>query len=62
MVQQLAIVKIDGKHFFVDERLKEYRQTMSPHSKITFDELGERTVKDVEQKKKLTQKIKRRLR
>ena len=62
MVTQLSIVKIDGKHYFVDERLKEYRETTNPHSKIAFDELEGRKVEDVEPIKTLKQKIKRRLR
>jgi hypothetical protein len=42
MVRQLPIVQIEGKEFFVDERLKEYRQTNDPHNRITFDQLGNR--------------------
>ena len=42
MVRQLPIVQIEGKEFFVDERLKEYRQTDNPHKRITFCQLGDR--------------------
>jgi len=62
MVQQLAIVKIDGKHYFKDERLQEYRETTNPHNKIAFEDVGERAVEEVEAKKALKQIIKKRLR
>ena len=62
MAQQLLIVKIDGKHYFKDDRLQEYRETTNPHNKIAFEDADERTIKEVEHKRTLTQKIKRRLR
>lgn len=58
MVNQLAKVKIDGKVYFQDDRLQEYRQVTNPHSRIRFDEIGERKVEPVETKKSLTNKSK----
>lgn len=58
MVNQLAKVKIDGKVYFQDDRLREYRQVTNPHSRIRFDEIGERKVEPVETKKSLTNKSK----
>ena len=62
MATQLAIVKIDGKHYFQDDRLQEYRQTTNPHERIRFDELGERKVDLVEEKKTLSKSHKRKIR
>ena len=58
MVNQLAKVKIDGKVYFQDDRLQEYRQVTNPHSRIRFDGIGERKVEPVETKKSLTNKSK----
>jgi hypothetical protein len=62
MATQLAIVKIDGKHYYQDDRLREYRLTTNPHERISFDELGERVVEEVEPRRELKQNFKRRLR
>ncbi len=62
MVNQLPIVKIDGKHYYQDERLREYRETTNPSNRIKFDDLGERKVEAVQSKKEMTQKFKRKLR
>ncbi len=62
MVRQLPIVKIDNKHYFVDDRLQEYRLTTNPHQRIRFDELGGRKPELMEDKKELHKKIKRRIR
>ena len=61
MVRQLPIVNIDGKHYFVDERLKEYRETINPHNRIKFEELGERKPVSVELKQNHKQGKKRRI-
>lgn len=42
MVRQLPIVLIEGKRYFLDERLQEYRRMENPHQRIAFHELGER--------------------
>ena len=42
MVRQLPIVKIENKEYFMDDHLKEYRQTDNPHNRIAFDQLGDR--------------------
>lgn len=62
MVNELPKVKIEGKVYYQDDRLQEYRQVTNPHSRIKFDEIGERKAEPVEVKKDLTQKHKRRLR
>ncbi len=62
MATQLAIVKIDGKHYYQDDRLREYRETSNPNSRISFDELGDREPELVQEKKELGKQIKRRLR
>lgn len=58
MTTQLAKVKIDGKVYFQDDRLREYRHVLNPHDKISFEEIGERKVEPVETKKSLTNKPK----
>ena len=42
MVRQLPMVLIEGKRYFLDERLQEYRRMENPHQRIAFHELGER--------------------
>ena len=59
MVRELPIVSIDGKKFYVDERLKEYRETTNPNSRIRFDELGDRKPVPVEMKPTLKQRKRR---
>lgn len=61
MVNQLAKVKIDGKVYYQDDRLQEYRQVTNPNSRIKFEDIRERKVEPVETRKDLT-KQKRRLR
>lgn len=61
MVNQLAIVKIDGKHYFVDQRLQEYRETTNPHNRIKFEDLGDRIPEEVQQKQSFKQGRKRRI-
>ncbi len=34
---RLPVVKMDGKSYFVDERLKQYRNTEDPHDFIEFE-------------------------
>lgn len=58
MVRQLSIVKIDGKHYFQDDRLQEYRETINPHNRIKFQDLGDRKQEPVDQKQ--TIKLKKR--
>ena len=58
MVRQLSIVKIDGKHYFQDDRLQEYRETRNPHNRIKFEDLGDRKPEPVDQKQ--TIKLKKR--
>ena len=62
MVRQLSIVKIDGKHYFQDDRLQEYRETSNPHNRIKFDDLGDRKPEPVDQKQTNKRMMKRRLR
>jgi hypothetical protein len=52
MVRQLPIVLIEGKKYFLDERLQEYRGIENPHQRIAFHELGERKPLLPEQTKK----------
>jgi hypothetical protein len=52
MVRQLPIVLIEGKKYFLDERLQEYRRIENPHQRIAFHELGERKPVLCEQTKK----------
>lgn len=40
--RRLPIVEIDGKEFFKDERLGEYRNIENPHDRITFEDYAER--------------------
>jgi hypothetical protein len=61
MVRQLPIVKIESKHYFVDERLKEYREISNPHNRIRFEDLGERKPVSVELKQNHKQGNKRRI-
>lgn len=42
MPRRLPVVEIDGKHFFKDERLAEYRNVDNPHDRITFEEYADR--------------------
>ena len=58
MVTQLPKVKIDGKVYWQDDRLGEYRQVTNPGARIKFEDLGERKGELIEAKKSLTQKPK----
>ena len=42
MPRRLPIVEIDGKPYFQDDRLKEFRAVDNPHDRITFDDYDER--------------------
>lgn len=42
MPRRLPIVEIDGKRFFRDDRLSEYRNVDNPHDRITFEDYAER--------------------
>jgi len=37
--KQLPIVKVGGKEFFKDNRLKEYRNIQNPHERYSFEEI-----------------------
>lgn len=39
--RQLPIVKLDGRWYFVDLRLRQLRDTSDPHSYIDFDDKWE---------------------
>ena len=54
MATQLAIVKIDGKLYYEDLRLREYRAVTDFLGRIAFDDLGERKTERVTPKKILT--------
>lgn len=58
MTTQLPKVKIDGKIYYKDDRLQEYRQVTNPHNRISYDEIGERKVEPIETTKSLTIKPK----
>lgn len=58
MVNQLPKVKIEGKVYYQDDRLREYRQVTSPQDRIKFEEIGDRTVEPIEKSKSITQKRK----
>jgi len=58
MAVQLSIVEIDGKFYYQDDRLREYRQTTDFMNKIRFDEIGDREVKLVQARKELLPKNK----
>jgi hypothetical protein len=62
MATQLAIVKIDGKYYYQDDRLREYRETTNFMNRIKFDEIGERIVEPVQAKQELNIKHKRKIR
>jgi hypothetical protein len=40
--RRLPVVEIDGKEYFQDDRLQEYRAVDNPHERITFEEYAER--------------------
>ncbi len=61
MLSKLPIVKIDGKHYYRDDRLREYRLTTNPLERIAFEDIGDRTIEIVQQKQALG-KPKRKLR
>ncbi len=48
MARQLPTVQIEGKNYFIGDRLKEYLQTDNPHNRIAFDEIGDRKLELVE--------------
>jgi hypothetical protein len=58
MYNQLPKVKINGKVYYQDDRLREYRQVTNPNQRIKFDDTGELKVEVIEQKKQLTNKPK----
>ena len=58
MVNELAKIKIDGKVYYQDDRLQEYRQVTNPHERIKFEDIADRTVEPIESKKSLKQKPK----
>lgn len=58
MVNELPKVKIEGKVYYQDERLQEYRQVTNPNSRIKFEDIGGRKVEPIEIKKQLTKKNK----
>ncbi len=37
-VKQLPVMKVDGKEYYVDDRLKELRQVDNPFEAISFEE------------------------
>lgn len=58
MVNQLPKVKIDGKVYYQDDRLQEYRQVTSPKDRIKFEDIGDKLVEPVETRKSITHKRK----
>ena len=62
MQTQLAIVKIDGKHYYQDDRLREFRETIDPLNKISFKDIGDREVELVQAKKEIKPATRHRLR
>lgn len=50
MVNQLAKVKIEGKVYYKDDRLREYRQVTNPAARIKFEDIGDRKVEPIESK------------
>lgn len=50
MVMQLAIVEIDGKRYFDDERLREYRNIDDHTDSIRYGEIGNRAVKVIQER------------
>lgn len=38
MAQELDIVEIEGKRFYMDNRLQEYRAVDNPHHVISFED------------------------
>jgi hypothetical protein len=58
MINQLAKVKIEGKVYYQDDRLREYRQVTNPHQRIRFDDIGDRKIELIEAKKQLSNKPK----
>ena len=61
MATQLAILKINNKQYYQDDRLQEYREVKNYMNRIPFDEIGDRKVKPVQPKKDLTTKKNNRL-
>ena len=39
MIRKLQTVKLGEREFFVDDRLKEFRNVKNPHDSFTVDEL-----------------------
>ena len=62
MTSQLAIVKIDKKQYYQDDRLQEYREVKNNVNRIPFDGLGNRKVELVQPKKEFTKDKGQRLR
>jgi hypothetical protein len=52
----LAVVKIDGKLYYQDDRLREYRGKTDFLNRIAFDDLGDRKAEPVSPNKLLSQR------
>lgn len=59
MTTQLSIVEIEGKRYFDDTRLKEYRQVDNPHERVPYEAIGDRKVKVITEQKELLSKKRR---
>jgi diphthamide synthase (EF-2-diphthine--ammonia ligase) len=53
MLNSLPKVKIDGKVYWQDDRLREYRHVTNTMDRIKFDEICERKVEAIEQKQSI---------
>lgn len=47
MANDLPKVKIDGRLYYQDDRLQEFRQVTAPVNRIPFDEIGSRKIEPV---------------
>lgn len=56
MAWQLAIVEIDGKKYYDDTRLREYRNVDNFMDSIQYSELGTRNVKLIQERTDLLEK------
>ncbi len=56
MAWQLAIVEIDGKKYYDDVRLREYRNVDNFMDSIQYSELGTRKVKPIHERTDLLDK------
>lgn len=57
MAWQLAIVEIEGKRYYDDTRLQEYRHTNNFMDTIRYDELGNRKVSLIPERMDLQGKL-----